>query len=90
MAVFFTFIEECCVKRTSTKSLQIELVTKYNTNDAWKESLVEGSISAVTTADPNPDNDVVKFCRFPRTLLMSSWSFQFDENAFLQTAQFET
>ena len=29
-------------KRTSTESLQIELVTKYDTNDAQKESLVEG------------------------------------------------
>ena len=30
------------LKSTSTKSLQIELVTKYDTNDAWKESLVRG------------------------------------------------
>ena len=30
------------LKRTSTESLQIELVTKYDTNDAPKESLVEG------------------------------------------------
>ena len=30
------------LKRTSTESLQIELVTKYDTNDAQKESLVEG------------------------------------------------
>ena len=29
-------------KRTSTESLQIELVTKYDTNDAQKESLVGG------------------------------------------------
>ena len=28
------------MKRTSTKSLQIELVTKYDINDAQKESLV--------------------------------------------------
>ena len=28
------------LKRTSTKSLQIELVTKYDINDAQKESLV--------------------------------------------------
>ena len=30
------------LKRTSTESLQIESVTKYDTNDAQKESLVEG------------------------------------------------
>ena len=30
------------MKRTSTESLQIELVTKYDTNDAKKERLVEG------------------------------------------------
>ena len=30
------------LKRTSTKSLQIELVTKYDINDAQKESLVGG------------------------------------------------
>ena len=43
------------LKRTSTKNLQKELVTKYDTNDASKESLVGesksakgGSISAVT------------------------------------------
>ena len=41
------------IERTSAKSLQIELVTKYDTNDAYKESVVggvqiyeEGSISA--------------------------------------------
>ena len=30
------------MKRTSTKSLQLELVTEYDTNDAQKESLVGG------------------------------------------------
>ena len=34
------------LKRISTKSLQIELVSKYDTNDAYKESLVRGSKSA--------------------------------------------
>ena len=34
------------LKRTSTKSLQIELVTKYDTNDDQKESLVGRSKSA--------------------------------------------
>ena len=33
-------------KTTSTKSLQIELVTKYDTKGAWKESLVGESKSA--------------------------------------------
>ena len=37
---FFTFIEECCIDRQ--KSLQIELVTKYDTKNAYKESLVGG------------------------------------------------
>ena len=32
------------MKRTSTKSLQLELVTEYDTNDAQKESLVGGGI----------------------------------------------
>ena len=30
------------MKITSTESLQIESVTKYDTNDAQKESLIEG------------------------------------------------
>ena len=34
------------LKRTSTKNLQKELVTKYDTNDASKESLVGESKSA--------------------------------------------
>ena len=34
------------LKRTSTKSLQIELVTKYDTNNVQKESLVGESKSA--------------------------------------------
>ena len=42
---FFTFIEEmlCCDwKEHRQKSLQIELVTKYDTKNAYKESLVGG------------------------------------------------
>ena len=40
------------LKRTSTESLQIELVTKYDTNDAQKESLVEGV--QICEVDPYP------------------------------------
>ena len=41
---FFTFIEERCVviEENIDKNLQIELVTKYDTNDAEKEILVGG------------------------------------------------
>ena len=49
VVVFFTFIKEmlCCDwKEHRQKSLQVELVTKYNTKDAQKESLVKGSKSA--------------------------------------------
>ena len=51
------------IERTSAKSLQIELVIKYDTNDAYKESVVggvqiyeEGSISAsgFGPGGPNP------------------------------------
>ena len=41
------------MKRTSTESLQIELVTKNDTNDAQKESLEESS-----TGDPYPLADM--------------------------------
>ena len=46
---FFTFIKEmlCCDwKEHRQKSLQVELVTKYDTKDAQKESFVKGSKSA--------------------------------------------
>ena len=44
------------MKRTSTKSLQIELVTKYDINDAQKESLVGESKPA--KGDPYPPADM--------------------------------
>ena len=45
------------LKRTPTKSLQIELVTKYDTKDALKESLVRGSKSAKGGPYPLADLD---------------------------------
>ena len=45
------------LKRTSTKSFQIGLATKYNTNDALKESLVRGSKSAKGGPHPLADFD---------------------------------
>ena len=44
------------LKRTSTKSLQIELVTKYDINDAQKESLV--GESKPTKEGPYPPADM--------------------------------
>ena len=44
------------MKRTSTKSLQIELVTKYDINDAQKESLV-GEFKT-TKEGPYPSADM--------------------------------
>ena len=48
------------MKRTSTKSLQLELVTEYDTNDAQKESFVGGrggSKSAKEGPYPSADLD---------------------------------
>ena len=45
------------LKRTSTKSLQIELVTKYDINDAQKESLVGGIQTCVGGPYPPADID---------------------------------
>ena len=45
------------MKRTSTKSLQIELVTKYDINDAQKESLVGESKPAKGGPYPPADLD---------------------------------
>ena len=45
------------IERTSAKSLQIELVTKYDTNDAYKESLVGGSKSTKRAPYPPVDLD---------------------------------
>ena len=45
------------LKRTSTKSLQIELVTKYDINDAQKESLVGESKPAKEGPYPPADMD---------------------------------
>ena len=45
------------LKRTSTKSLQIELVTKYDINDAQKESLVGESKPAKGGPYPPADMD---------------------------------
>ena len=65
------------LKRTSTESLQIELVTKYDTNDAQKESLVEGSKAAKGDLPPRG----VQICcdtdaKCPWFLVMSSTSFR--------------
>ena len=76
------------LKRTSTESLQIELVTKYDTNDAQKESLVEGvqifdggSISASGYGRGSPNPRGVQICcdtgaKCPWFLVMSSTSFR--------------
>ena len=73
------------LKRTSTESLQIELVTK---NDAQKESLVEGvqiceggSISASGYGRESPNPRGVQICcdtgtKCPWFLVMSSTSFR--------------
>ena len=45
------------IERTSTKSLRIELFTKYVTNEAQKESLVGGSKSAKGGPYPLADLD---------------------------------
>ena len=56
--VFFYLINVVLwLKRTSTKSLQIELVTKYVTKDAQKESLVGESKSAKGGPYPLADLD---------------------------------
>ena len=65
------------LKRTSTESFQIELVTKYDTNDAQKESLVEGSKAAKGDLPPRG----VQICcdtdaKCPWFLVMSSTSFR--------------
>ena len=44
------------LKRTSTKSFQIELVTKYDRNGAKRELLVGGSKFA--KGDPYPPEDL--------------------------------
>ena len=74
--------------RTSTESLQIESVTKYDTNDAQKESLVEGvqifdggSISACGYGRGSPNPRGVQICcdtgaKCPWFLVMSSTSFR--------------
>ena len=50
------------IEENIDKNLQIELVTKYGTNDAWKESLVEGSKSAVTLGKESlMDLDILVF-----------------------------
>ena len=46
------------LKRTSTKSLQLELVTEYDTNDAQKESLVGGGGSKSAKGGPYPLADL--------------------------------
>ena len=65
------------LKRTSTKSLQIELVTKYDTNGAQKESLVGESKSA--KGDPNPRRVQIHcgiWAKCPWFLVMSSTGFR--------------
>ena len=59
MAGFFFYLINVVLwlKRTSTKSLQIELVTKYVTKDAQKESLVGESKSAKGGPYPLADLD---------------------------------
>ena len=76
------------LKRTSTESLQIELVTKNDTNDAQKESLEEGvqifdggSISASGYGRGSPNPRGVQICcgtgaKCPWFLAMSSTSFR--------------
>ena len=52
---FLPLLRKCCVvieKNIDKKSLQVELVTKYDIKDAQKESLVKGSKSA--KGGPNP------------------------------------
>ena len=46
------------LKRTSTKSLQLELVTEYDTNDAQKESLVGGGGPFCKGGGPYPLADL--------------------------------
>ena len=77
------------LKRTSTKSLQIELVTKYDINDAQKESLVGeskpakgGSISVGgygLGGGPNPRRLQIHCdtsAKYPWFLVMTSVSFR--------------
>ena len=70
------------MKRTSTESLQIESVTKYDTNDAQKESLVGGPSLRrgiyiryrIWTGGSKIRCDKGAEC--PRFLVMSSTSFR--------------
>ena len=65
------------LKRTSTKSLQIELVTKYDINDAQKESLVGESKPA--KGGPNPRRVQIHCdtgAKCPWFLVMTSISFR--------------
>ena len=70
------------LKGTSTESLQIELVTKYDTNDAQKESLVGGSKSAnggprlLTDMDGWVQIRCDTSAKCPWFLIMSSSSFR--------------
>ena len=59
------------IKKNIGKSLQIELVTKYDTKDDWKESLVGGSKSAkggsISAGGPNPlwhGDDVSSYLKY--------------------------